>query len=46
VFENDVMPAGADANGYKSATFHVSGTDNPLHNDLKKICVFKGAWGR
>ena len=40
--ENDVMPAGADANGYKSATFHTSGTDNPLHNDLKKHVYGKG----
>jgi branched-chain amino acid transport system substrate-binding protein len=40
--ENDVMPAGADANGYKSATFHTSGTDNPLHNDLKKYVYAKG----
>ena len=44
--ENDVMPAGADANGYKSATFHTSGTDNPLHNDLKKTCLWQGSWGR
>lgn len=40
--ENDVMPAGADANGYKSATFHTSGTDNPLYNDLKKHVYAKG----
>jgi branched-chain amino acid transport system substrate-binding protein len=33
--ENDVLPAGAGANGYKALTFHNLGTDFPLFEDIK-----------
>jgi branched-chain amino acid transport system substrate-binding protein len=32
--EPDVEPAGADAAGYKSATFHAPGTDFPVFEDI------------
>jgi branched-chain amino acid transport system substrate-binding protein len=34
--ENDVLPAGEGANGYKALTFHNLGTDFPLFDDIKK----------
>ncbi len=34
--ENDVLPAGASANGYKSLAFHASGANFPLHRDILK----------
>ncbi|MCV0393959.1 MAG: ABC transporter substrate-binding protein [Rhizobiaceae bacterium] len=34
--ENDVMPAGQGADGYKSIAFHAPGSDFPLYDDLKK----------
>lgn len=34
--ENDVGPAGAGANGYKSISFHGVGADYPIYADLKK----------
>lgn len=34
--ENDVLPAGAGANGYKALTFHNLGSDFPLYADLQK----------
>jgi branched-chain amino acid transport system substrate-binding protein len=34
--ENDVLPAGAGANGYKALTFHNLGSDYPLYADLQK----------
>ncbi|MEO9613500.1 MAG: ABC transporter substrate-binding protein [Nitratireductor sp.] len=34
--ENDVLPAGAGADGYKAVTFHGVGTDFPLFEDIKK----------
>lgn len=34
--ENDVLPAGAGANGYKALTFHNLGTDYPLYADIQK----------
>ncbi len=40
--ENDVLPAGAAANGYRSATFHASGAETPLHEDIKKYVYDKG----
>ena len=40
--ENDVLPAGDLADGYKSATFHASGAEPPLHKDLKKHVYDKG----
>ncbi|MBU2956877.1 ABC transporter substrate-binding protein [Paracoccus sp. 1_MG-2023] len=33
--ENDVTPAGAGADGYKSLTFHGVGQDYPLYDDLR-----------
>ncbi len=33
--ENDVIPAGAGADGYKSLNMHNIGTDFPLYDDLK-----------
>ena len=33
--ENDVLPAGAKADGYKALTFHNVGSDYPLYDDLK-----------
>ena len=33
--ENDVLPAGDDANGYKSLNFVNVGSDFPLHQDIK-----------
>ncbi len=40
--ENDVVPTGADANGYKSGTFHAPGSDFPLHADIKTHVYDKG----
>jgi branched-chain amino acid transport system substrate-binding protein len=33
--ENDVLPAGAGANGYKSLTMHGTGMDYPVYADIK-----------
>ncbi len=40
--ENDVIPAGAGANGYKAATFHGVGADYPVFADIKKHVVDTG----
>ena len=40
--ENDVLPAGAKANGYKSLTFHNVGNDFPIFDDIQKYVVDKG----
>lgn len=40
--ENDVLPAGDGANGYKSLTFHNIGDDYPIYEDLKTHVVDKG----
>ena len=40
--ENDVLPAGDLADGYKSATFRASGAETPLHKDIKKHVYDKG----
>ena len=40
--ENDVMPAGMGANGYKAATFNPPGGGTPLHADLKKYVYDRG----
>ena len=40
--ENDVIPAGAGANGYKALTFHNVGSDYPLFADLKKYVLDAG----
>ena len=34
--ENDTIPAGEGANGYKAVTFHGVGSDFPIYADLKK----------
>ena len=34
--EVDVIPTGADAKGYKSATFHATGTGFPVHDEILK----------
>ncbi len=34
--ENDVLPAGDGANGYKALTFHNLGTDFPLYEDIEE----------
>ncbi|MDX1742927.1 MAG: ABC transporter substrate-binding protein [Ruegeria sp.] len=40
--ENDVLPAGEAANGYKALTFHNVGSDYPLYDDLQKYVVDAG----
>ena len=40
--ENDVLPAGDGADGYKSLTFHNLGKDYPLYDDLQKYVVDAG----
>ncbi|WP_424987420.1 ABC transporter substrate-binding protein [Microbulbifer sp. S227A] len=40
--ENDVLPAGDAANGYKALTFHNVGSDYPLYDDLKKYVIDTG----
>ena len=40
--ENDVLPAGEGANGYKALTFHNVGSDYPLYDDIKKYVVDAG----
>ena len=40
--ENDVLPAGAGADGYKSLTFHGVGANYPLFDDIKKYVVDAG----
>ncbi|MGI9520502.1 MAG: ABC transporter substrate-binding protein [Hyphomicrobiaceae bacterium] len=40
--EGDVRPAGAAAKGYKSMTFHGSGTEYPAIQDILKHVVRKG----
>jgi len=40
--ENDVMPAGEAANGYKALTFHNVGTDFPVFDDIQKYVVDTG----
>ena len=40
--ENDVLPAGAGADGYKALTFHNLGSDYPFYADLKKYVVDTG----
>ena len=34
--ENDVMAAGAKANGYKALTFHNVGNNFPIFDDIQK----------
>ena len=40
--ENDVLPAGDAANGYKSLTFHGVGSDFPIFDDIQKYVVDAG----
>lgn len=40
--ENDVLPAGAGANGYKAVAFHGVGTDYPIFADIKKHVIEAG----
>ncbi len=34
--ENDVLPAGDDADGYLSGAFHAAGGEFPVHDDIRK----------
>jgi branched-chain amino acid transport system substrate-binding protein len=40
--ENDTVPAGAVADGYKAVTFHAVGDDFPIYDDLRTHVVDKG----
>ncbi len=40
--ENDVLPAGEKANGYKALTFHGVGSDFPIFDDIQKYVVDAG----
>ena len=40
--ENDVLPSGDAANGYKSVSFHNVGTDFPVFDDVRKYVVDRG----
>ena len=40
--ENDVLPAGEAANGYKSLNMHGTGMDYPIYEDLKTHVYDKG----
>jgi len=40
--ENDVLPAGAAADGYKSLTFHGVGADFPIFDDIQQYVVDAG----
>jgi branched-chain amino acid transport system substrate-binding protein len=40
--ENDVLPAGDGADGYKSVTFHNVGDDFPVYDDVRKYVVATG----
>ncbi|WP_299650066.1 ABC transporter substrate-binding protein [uncultured Tateyamaria sp.] len=40
--ENDVLPAGDAANGYKALTFHGVGSDFPVFDDINTHVVEKG----
>ncbi len=43
--ENDVLPAGAAANGYLSGAFHAAGANFRAHDDIKKYVYDKGQGG-
>ena len=40
--ENDVLPAGDGANGYKALTFHNIGEDYPIYAEIQKYVVDTG----
>ena len=47
--ENDVLPAGDAADGYKAITFHNVGDDFPFFDDVEKLMLLiagKGCWSR
>ena len=44
--ENDVVPAGADAKGYKSGAFHAPGTDAKIFSELKANITPKDTLGQ
>jgi branched-chain amino acid transport system substrate-binding protein len=43
--ENDVLPAGEDANGYLSGAFHAAGDNFRAHDDIKKFVYDAGNGG-
>ena len=40
--ENDVLPAGAKATGYKALAFHAVNSDFPIFDDIQKFVVDSG----
>ena len=40
--ENDVAPAGDKANGYTTISFHGTGADYPVYDDMKKFVIDAG----
>lgn len=40
--ENDVLPAGDGAHGYKALALHGTGSDYPLYEDMKKYVIDTG----
>ncbi|NNK78288.1 MAG: ABC transporter substrate-binding protein [Litoreibacter sp.] len=40
--ENDVLPAGDGANGYKSLAMHGTGSDYPIYADMQKYVIDAG----
>lgn len=40
--EHDVMPAGDDADGYKSLAMHGTGRDYPVYDDIEEYVVDRG----
>ncbi len=40
--ENDVLPVGDGANGYKSLAMHGTGMDYPVYDDIKKYVIDAG----
>lgn len=40
--ENDVLPAGKGAHGYKAVAFHGVGSDFPIYEDLREYVVERG----
>ena len=40
--ENDVAPAGDNANGYTTVSFHGTGADYPVYDDMKKYVIDAG----
>jgi|TARA_B100000524_G_scaffold342129_1_gene236860 branched-chain amino acid transport system substrate-binding protein len=40
--ENDVLPAGEAAHGYKSLAMHAPGDDFPVYDDMRKYVIDKG----